>query len=573
MPEKEISMEMRILLAFALSALVLVVFAPRPSPKAPGTTAGVKQTATPQALAPSTASQKTAAPTSSAPAPAVAPMQSEVEGDLVLESDLYEVRFTNRGGAVKSWILKAYKDIHGKPLDLVNTASFGAPLTVWTDDPALRQQINSALFVSKLSSPRAPATISFEYSDGTIYARKKLTFEHGSYVVGMESEVRKGGAPVAHELVWLGGFGDHTIAQAHLSNQITLSANGKHEHQPNKDIKGESRPGGPFSFAGIEDLFFTAIFMPGDDAALPVVPAAHIFRNEFQPPATAQTPQPAAIPEIGIGAGGAGFNRFRTYVGPKDLDILKSVYPDPRGADRARRGEQVTTLAELIDFGWFSMIAVPLFFGLKWIFVHIVPNYGWAIVILTAVINFAMLPLKISSMKSAMKMQKVQPQILAIQNKYKKYKFNDPKRQDQNQEVMDLYKKHGINPLGGCLPLLLQMPFLIGFYKVLALAIEMRHAPWILWIQDLSAPEVGAFKVLPILMIVTMVITQRMTPQTAADPVQQKMFMFMPIMFGVMFYNVSSGLVLYWLIGNVVQIAQQWYINKTELRPAPAAAK
>lgn len=570
MPEKELSMEMRILLAFALSALVLVLFAPRPAPNAPGK-APVKQApaaiqVTPQKIAPPVAATVPAAP----------PAQDSKESEIVVENDLYLVRFSNRGGAVKNWILKPYKDGKGNPLDLVNTpvaSEFGLPLTVWTDDPAIRDQLNSALFVAKLSAPRAPATLSFEYSDGTLYARKKFRFDHGSYVVGMDSEIRKGGAPVAHELVWLGGFGDHTIEQGHLTNQVTLSANGKHELQLNKDIKAESRPGGPFTFVGIEDLFFTADFMPGGDAdpTAVTVPAAHIFKRDFKPAASPSTDAP--IPEIGVGAGGAGINSFRTYVGPKDLDILKTIYPDPRGAERARRGEQVTTLAELIDFGWFSMVAVPLFVGLKWIYVHIVPNYGWAIVILTAFINFAMLPLKISSMKSAMKMQKVQPQIKAIQDKYKKYKLNDPKRQEQNQEVMGLYKKHGINPLGGCLPLLLQMPFLYGFYKVLSLAIEMRHAPWILWITDLSAPEANAFKVLPILMIVTMVIMQKMTPQTSADPVQQKMFMFMPVMFGVMFYKVSSGLVLYWLIGNVVQIGQQWYINKTEMRPATAAAK
>jgi YidC/Oxa1 family membrane protein insertase len=164
----------------------------------------------------------------------------------------------------------------------------------------------------------------------------------------------------------------------------------------------------------------------------------------------------------------------------------------------------------------------------------------------------------------------VAPQIKVINEKYKKYKLNDPKQQEKNQEIMGLYKKHGINPVGGCLPIVLQIPFLYGFYKVLSLCIEMRHAPWILWVQDLSVPETHWFKVLPVLMIVTTVVLQKMTPQTSTDPVQQKMFMLMPLMFGVMFYNVSSGLVLYWLVGNLVQIGQQWYINKTGIREKEA---
>jgi YidC/Oxa1 family membrane protein insertase len=166
-------------------------------------------------------------------------------------------------------------------------------------------------------------------------------------------------------------------------------------------------------------------------------------------------------------------------------------------------------------------------------------------------------------MKSSMKMQKLAPQVKAIQDKYKKYKMNDPKKAEANEEVMALYKKEGVNPLGGCIPMLLQLPFLYGFYKVLNQSIEMRQAPWVLWIADLSQPETGWFHLLPVLMIVTMVILQKMTPQTSADPVQQKMMMMMPIMMGVMFYNVSSGLVLYWLTGNIVQLGQQWFINRT----------
>jgi YidC/Oxa1 family membrane protein insertase len=262
-------------------------------------------------------------------------------------------------------------------------------------------------------------------------------------------------------------------------------------------------------------------------------------------------------------------NHFRVFVGPKAWDVLHSVYPLPGGGQPKAPGQPAMTLSELLDFGWFSLIAKPLFLILRWIYAHIVPNYGWAIVIITVVINFAMFPLKLSSMRSALKMQKLAPQIKAINEKYKKLKFNDPKKQEQNAEVMGLYKQHGVNPLGSCLPMLLQMPFLYAFYKVLSISIEMRHAPWIGWVHDLSSKD--PHYILPVVMTLTMFVLQKMTPQTTTDPAQAKMFMMMPLIFGVMFMNVSSGLVLYWLTGNVIGIVQQWYINKTGLAPNAAA--
>jgi YidC/Oxa1 family membrane protein insertase len=172
-------------------------------------------------------------------------------------------------------------------------------------------------------------------------------------------------------------------------------------------------------------------------------------------------------------------------------------------------------------------------------------------------------------MKSSKKMQALQPQIKAINDKYKGISMKDPRKTEQNQEVMDLYKKNGVNPVGGCLPMLLQLPFLWAFYKVLGVAIEMRGSRW-LWINDLSQPESLAIHLLPILLVITQFAMQRMTPSPGMDPAQQKMMMFMPLMFGYMFYFASAGLVLYWLTGNVVGIVQQWLLNKT--MPAPAVA-
>jgi YidC/Oxa1 family membrane protein insertase len=223
-------------------------------------------------------------------------------------------------------------------------------------------------------------------------------------------------------------------------------------------------------------------------------------------------------------------------------------------------------LDQLVDWGWFGVIAKPLFLALNWLNDHYVHNYGWAIVILTIIINFVMLPLKFTSLKSMRQMSVIQPEVKKINEKYAGMSMRDPRK--QNEEVMELYKKHGVNPASGCVPMLLQIPFFIAFYKVLSIAIEMRGAQW-LWVNDLSRPEDIAIRVLPVLMIGSQFFLQKMTPNTSGDPSQQKVMMLMPLFLGFMFYGQSSGLVLYWLTGNLVGILQQWFFNR--MAPAPAA--
>jgi len=179
------------------------------------------------------------------------------------------------------------------------------------------------------------------------------------------------------------------------------------------------------------------------------------------------------------------------------------------------------------------------------------------------IINFALFPLKLSNMKSMRKMQALKPQIDAINAKYKNVSLRDPKKADQNQEVMELYKKYGVNPMGGCVPMLIQLPFFFAFYRVFTVSVEMRGANW-LWVTDLSQPEHLPIKILPIIMIVSQFVMQKMTPQANVDPAQQKMMMMMPLIFGFMFYNFPSGLVLYYLTSNLVNMGQQWFFNHTE---------
>jgi YidC/Oxa1 family membrane protein insertase len=261
------------------------------------------------------------------------------------------------------------------------------------------------------------------------------------------------------------------------------------------------------------------------------------------------------LPFAGTAVGGGPANHFSLYVGPKDYDILRAVNPK---------------LEQVVDFGWLSLLAKPLFLLVNWVADRAIHNYGWSIIVVTIALNFVLFPLKITSMKSMKKMQALQPQIAAINDKYKGIGLRDPKKADQNQEVMELYKKHGVNPMGGCVPMLLQIPFFIAFYKVFSVSVEMRGATW-LWVTDLSQPETLAIHLLPIIMVVSQFVMQKMTPTTTGgDPSQQKMMQFMPLIFGFMFYNLSSGLVLYYLTSNLVGVAQQWFFNKTSLASVAA---
>ena len=243
--------------------------------------------------------------------------------------------------------------------------------------------------------------------------------------------------------------------------------------------------------------------------------------------------------------------KFSLFVAPKSLDVLDATHP---------------SLTGLVDFGWFSIIAKPLFLGLRYIYNNWVHNYGWAIVILTIFLNMALFPLKLKSIRSAQEMQRIAPLVKSIQDRYKQYKFNDPRKARMNQEVMKLYQEHGINPLGGCLPMLPQLPILYGFYESLETPFAFRHAPWILWIKDLSQPDTfhimgQPVPILVIIMIVSMFIMQKMTPMMITDPNQKRMMYIMPLVFGFMFIKLASGLVLYFLAANLVGIGQQLFIN------------
>jgi YidC/Oxa1 family membrane protein insertase len=547
-----LSNEQRLLLAFLLMGVVLVVsqyFYPQTAPSAAKGKDAVAAVQEDQAKAPPAA--EIAKP---APVAAVVPgeVRAQQEETVTVDTKLYRVVFSNRGAVVRSWVLKAYKDFAGKELDLVYQkalAKVAAPFSIVTKGQTLATDPNSALFRVERSADNLNLT--FEYSDGRSSTRKTFQFKDDSYQTEITSEVSQNGVRVPHALVWRGGFGDATVlnptGEAHaLYYDVPNAKLTQNDFKVAKDNPVSAS--GQYSFAGLDDHYFAGVFLPAAGTSIELTTFA-----DTVPDAAGKDEQ-----RVGAGAGGDGLNRFNFFAGPKDVGLLRRVNP---------------RLEQLIDWGtWFGFIAKYLFVALNWVAERMTHNFGWAIVVVTVIINMAMFPLRLTGMKSSRKMQAIQPQVNAINEKVKALPLKDPRRADLNAELMGLYKKNGVNPVGGCLPLALQIPFLIALSTVLSVAIELRGANW-LWVQDLSQPETIAIRALPVLLVAVQFLTQWLTPPAPGmDPAQQKMMMFMPVVMGYMFYFSSAGLALYWLTSGLVGLAQQFVLNRLMPMLPPATA-
>lgn len=561
--------ELRILVASLLSMAVILLWAKYFGPKPPVTPPQENKpaqvsTATPGAAAPTTTPSPAAVPAkiSAATTPAVSPTADSQERTIVVENALYRVEFSNRGAVVKSWQLKHYTD-DSKPqktLDLVHpqaaTETGGWPFALVFDDPQLGTLANSGLYKisSDANSLKAPADLTFTWSDGHLQVTKKFHFDH-SYTVNVETTVTNNGNHVMAGLAWLGGFGDLTVTNPIPVETVFVfySEGGKLESIAHKKLEGPEKWGnvwqGGKEFTGIEDRYFTAAFLPPLTEPTPLQTR---YWKVFHNIKVDGKDQSEPIPEIATSTSAQNM-ALRVFVGPKDYDDLKAMRPP---------------LHSLVQFGYLEFIADPLFHGLKWLHKYI-PNYGWAIVVLTLVINMVLFPLRISSYKTTLKMQRVAPEIKQIQERYKKYKMNDPRKAEMNKEVMAIYSREGINPIGGCFQMFLQMPIWFGLNRALSYAIELRHTKW-LWITDLASKD--PYYILPVLVGVTMYVVSKMTPMTVTDPQQAQMMKIMPLTFSVMFvvFPFSSGLALYILTSSLVGIVQQWYLNRSHPLPAPA---
>ncbi|HEV2961432.1 MAG TPA: membrane protein insertase YidC [Candidatus Angelobacter sp.] len=571
-PQQEPGAEKRLLLVLFISFIGITLLQffmkapqqpPKPGPEQQQAQPSPSPAGTPVAPQSSATPAKTKPPASSLPV-----KQASTTTETVLENDVYRITFTNQGGVIKSWILKEYKDDFGKPLDMVNPVTapvVGYPLSFFTYDKELQKKLNEVLYVpSVVGTQKGPNSLTLEYRDGDMSSRKtfKLDRDPKSYVLNIETEVMHNDRRVQAYPAWPGGFGDQTVLPSYAGTRIDWNQNGNITRQApqsgwfltggKKWVVGGLTVNGPFQWGAVVDQYFTAAFMPEspkDSVLVTLHQPVDIPRNLDKPNESEK--DKASV--LGLAMGNAdGLTRERLFLGPKRVDLLEKTQTQVSGAD----------LRGIVDFGFFGFISRPLFLWLKWTHDHMISNWGWAIAFLTLVITIALLPLRISSMKSALKMQKIQPQIKAINEKYKRYGITDPRRAGMQQEMSELYKKEGVNPVGGCLPLLLQMPFLFAFYSMLGNAIELRQASW-LWVHNLAAPD--PLHILPIAIAITMFVTQKSTPQAGMDPAQQKMFAFMtPLMMGVISWSVAAGLGIYWGLSNILGWLQQIAINRTE---------
>ena len=530
---------------------------PAPARQAPVTSPAAVQTPSPMSAPTSNASLSSAA--------AVIPSKAAAnESMTVVENALYRITFSNRGGQVTSWILKKYTDDDGKPLDLVNQQTakeFGYPLSIYTYDAGLRTQLAQALYVpSATGSLNAPGELSFEYAAGPLAVKKSFHFDE-SYVIHADVSVTLNGAPMEALLAWPAGFGDQKTnvqsargISSYLA-QLDTSSNGKADTISAKKVSGGNTLSGPFDWAGVSDLYFAAIFLPDTPDQSTLVSLSH----ELPQVANADGKKSISIPVLGAAVGAAsGSTSVRLFAGPKGLEVLRTVRA--MSPDGKPTGPSVEPI---VHYGMFSILAKPLFWVLRWIHGHVVHNWGWAIILLTLLITLAMLPTRITMMKSSIKMQRIQPQLNSIKEKYKKYKFDDPRKADMNKEMTALYKDEGVNMFGGCLPMLIQFPLIYAFYAMMENAIELRHAHWF-WLHNLAAPD--PYHILPILMVISQFAFQFLTPTPGMDAAQQKMMAFtMPLFSGYICWQYASGLALYWACSNLVSSGMQIGINQTKL--------
>ncbi len=558
--------ERRILLAVVLMFVFFYVYSafflkPAPRSKPAGAPAAQTQRAPAPPPPPSVTPGAVAAP---APRAQVAALVGErAERTITIDTQVVRAVFTNRGGELVSWRLKKYLDDRKQPLEMVATHVPGAvrPFTLRTEDADVTARLDEALYqasdaAAAIDATHRPVNLTFEFQDASgLRVRKTFAIQPDSYEIGFEATVSSGDRAFNPTMVWGPGLGD--AAAAAESSRYTQKPEAIYYDQgsvrriavtqltPAACTGARTDNGcaweGNMAFAGVDDQYFISAVLPRGRA-----------RIEYEPVSVPVPDKPGQSNELVsyVAKMSRAAPGMRVFAGPKDVDALKAANPE---------------MPLAINFGLFAMLAVPLLRTLKSINAY-VGNYGWAIIILTILINAAMFPFRHKSMVSMRKLQALQPEIKAIQDRYKNLKATDPARQKMNVEMMNLYREKGVNPASGCLPMLLTMPVLFAFYAMLSQAIEVRGAPWALWIHDLSRYD--PYYVLPVLMGATMVWQQRMTP-SSVDPAQQKMMMFMPVMFTAFFLWAPSGLALYFLLSNLLAIGQQ-YVTNNMIAPAPA---
>jgi len=547
-------MERRVLIAVFLSFLVLYAYQAYFVPAQPAQSPTTSTAAPASQTAPAGQQPATVSPTAVA-APATTPDVVVVKGEstereVTVETTTVQVVLSNRGGRVLHWRLKRYLDEKGEPVDLVPTgipAGQPSPFALQVDDAAITRRLNDGLYrVAGDNGGRVDATgssssLAFEFQDEAgLHVRKEFVFDPDGYVVRFSATVNVGDRAVNPTVSWGPGLGDVGARAAGGSfftgnavqpPQAILERNGSIERIALSALAEKGQPNGQFKFVGIDDHYFLASALASGQTQATFTSLTLNDPNNAQRQLVTMALRFAETPQ------GVKF-----FVGPKQFDILRAVDPE---------------LIRAINFGMFAWLVRPLLTALTWIHSY-AGNYGVSIILLTVFINLIIFPLRHKTVVSMRKMQVLQPQLKAIQDRYAGLKVTDPARQKMNTEVMNLYKERGVNPASGCVPMLLTMPVLFAFYSLLSQAIELRGAPFAFWIHDLSLHD--PYYVTPLLMGASMFWQQRITPSTA-DPAQQRMMMFMPIVFTAMFLRFPSGLAIYYFTSNLWTIGQQYFTN------------
>ena len=565
-------MEKRLLLFFGVT-FVLVWLWPRifpaPAPPEPRELPGVVE------------GIRDVAPENTVPAPEVsatlpAPGNSEIgtaaaldnaaeivaasERTVVIETSMYEMKLTNRGARMLSFMLHEYRDSEDQPYEMLGQNASeqlnSRPLDLRLEDSRQTAAAREALFEvdapTRIVVPDGEERVlAFNWSDGRgLEVTKRVTLLGGEYRIGVAVSVKMRGQEIAKSVLYGAGVGNEVAQSRFAGAEMGVVVIGSEaELFSAGDVKKGDGNLGNITATGVASHYFTALMLPESsevgsfDSRLEVA----TIQQQGERGTNAED-EPEVVDRDVITAhllAHAAPAEFALYIGPKKLELLQALGP---GVD------------QIIEFGsWMRYPALVLRSWLLSIY-DFVGNYGFAIVLLTVLINILLLPLKHYSFVSMRKMQKIAPQTQKIRERYKKVKPTDPRYAEMNQEMQALYKEHGVNPVSGCLPMVLMIPFFFAFYRMLMASIELRQAPFIFWIQDLAVYD--PLFVLPILMGGTQLAIQKMTPQTSADPVQAKIMAFMPVMFTVMLAWAPAGLVLYWFSNNLVSMTQQKITNR-----------
>jgi YidC/Oxa1 family membrane protein insertase len=475
---------------------------------------------------------------------AAAAVSAQGEEKVTVATSLYEAVWSNKGGVLESFKLRRHKNDKREDLELVS--SFAAELgvkpfalldeadpTKATLDSIKANPANTGLYKIEGSGGALEdgrtSRLAFVYSDGRgLEVEKAFVFQGGRYDFEVAVKIRKNGQAVEPRVLWGPGIGNPSAKDLQkrfgAGGGVSVFAGKNVYRTDERKYKPESSVFNFLTWAAYDDNYFTALFVPASGTGS----ASYLL-----------LPGPNNTGFFFLSTSNPGI----AFIGPKEIETLAAFGHNAK---------------KIVRFGLFGFITEILYVSIR--FIHrAIPNWGFSIIVLTFIIKIIFFPLTYSSTKSMSRMAELQPKVKALRARYKKSKTDIQQRRQMNEEMMKLYKEHGVNPAGGCLPLLIQLPVFWGFFRLLTVAIEFRQSPWILWLKDLSIKD--PTYITPILMGITQFVSQKMTP-TSADPSQARMMLIMPAVMTLFFLNFQSGLVLYWLTSNVLQIGQQAFMNK-----------